>query len=85
MPSGTSKTLDFSTTAAITKGDYWSDLLVDLGGGSFDDIYSWPTALVSIKDVFNITAVDDDGNFEVISLQVWIGDLNGVVDSWVLQ
>ena len=85
LPSGASKTLDFRTTANITKGDYWSDLLVDLGGGSFDDIYTWPTALVSIKDVFNITAVDEDGNFELISLQVWIGDLNGVVNSWVLQ
>ena len=85
IASGTTKTLIFSTTASITKGDYWSDLLVDLGGGSFDDIYSWPTALVSVKDVFSVVAVDDQGNELLISAQVWIGDQNGVVNTWTLQ
>ena len=85
IASGTTKTLIFSTTASITKGDYWSDLLVDLGGGSFDDIYSWPTALVSVKDVYNVTATDDQGNQVLISAQVWIGDENGVVSTWTLQ
>ena len=59
--------------------------MVDLGGGSFDDIYSWPTALVSIKDVFTVTAVGDDGTTQIISLQVWIGDQNGVINTWNLR
>ncbi|MCH7736080.1 MAG: DUF11 domain-containing protein [Chloroflexi bacterium] len=86
LASGTSKTLKFSTTAAITKGDYWSDLLVDFGGGSFsEDRYTWPAALVSVKDVYNVTATDDAGNNQILSLQVWIGDENGVINIWNLQ
>ncbi len=83
--SGTAKTLTFSTTAIVTNGNYWSDLLVDFGGGSFsEDRYSWPTALVSVKDVYDVTATDDEGNAQVIALQVWIGDLNGVINTWNL-
>ena len=86
LASGMSKTLIFSTTATITKGDYWSDLLVDFGGGSFsEDRYSWPTALVSVRDVYNVTVTDDEGNNLVITAQVWIGDENGVVNTWNLE
>ena len=86
LASGASKTLIFSTTATITKGDYWSDLLVDFGGGSFsEDRYSWPTALVSVRDVYNVTVTDDEGNNLVITAQVWIGDENGVVNTWNLE
>ena len=86
VASGTSKTLMFSTTAAITKGNYWSDLTVDFGGGDFsEDRYTWPTALVSIKNVYDVTVTDDDGNILVISLQVWIGDENGVINTWSLN
>ena len=66
-------------------GRYPTLILVDLGGGSFDDIYSWPTALVSIKDVFSVTAFGDDGATQIISLQVWIGDQNGVINTWNLR
>ena len=86
LASGTSKTLKYSTTAAVTNGNYWSDLLVDFGGGSFsEDRYTWPTALVSIKDVYDVTVTDDEGNTVVISLQVWIGDENGVINTWSLN
>ncbi|MCH8800527.1 MAG: DUF11 domain-containing protein [Chloroflexi bacterium] len=86
IASGTAKTLKFSTTATITKGNYWSDLLVDFGGGSFsEDRYSWPTALVSVRDVYNVTVTDDEGNNLVITAQVWIGDENGVVNTWNLE
>lgn len=85
LVSGTSKTLKFSTTAAITKGNYHSDLLIEFGNGLFsEDRYTWPTALVSVKDVYDVTATDDEGNTVVIALQVWIGDLNGVINTWDL-
>jgi len=85
LTSGTSKTLKFTTTASVTQGNYWSDVLVDFGGGSFaEDRYTWPTALVSVKDVYDVTAVDADGNALVIALQVWIGDQNGVINTWNL-
>jgi hypothetical protein len=60
--------------------------LVDFGGGSFaEDRYTWPTALISVKDVYTVTAIDDEGNNQVIALQVWVGDENGVIDTWTLR
>ena len=86
LASGTSKTLSFSATASLTRGDYWSDLMVDFGGGSFsEDRYTWPTALISVKDVYAVTATDDVDNNQVISLEVWISDESGVIDTWNLQ
>lgn len=86
LASGTSKTLSFSTTASLTRGDYWSDLLVDFGGGSFsENRYTWPTALTSVKDVYTVTATDDEGNNQVIAMEVWVADESGVIDTWNLQ
>ena len=77
--------MEFTATATVTQGNYWSDLLVDFGGGSFpEDRYSWTTALVSVKDVYDVTAVDENGNAIVVELQVWIGDQNGVINTWNL-
>ena len=85
ITAGTSKTLIFTTIATINQGNYWSDLLADINGGLLSqDRYSWPTALVSVKDVYDVTATDDEGNAQVIALQVWIGDLNGVINTWNL-
>jgi len=84
--SGDTKTLKFSTTAAITRGDYLSDLVVEFGDGLYSaDRYTWPTALVSVKDVYDVTATDEEGNQQLISLQVWISDELGVVHAWNLQ
>ena len=85
-PPGTSQTLTFTTTASVTRGVYWSDLLVDFGGGTFsEDRYTWPTATISIVDSYTVTATDDAGNNQVLSLQVWISDDSGLVSIWNLQ
>ena len=85
VAAGTAKTLSFSATAVITQGNYWSDALFDFAGGDFpEDVYTWPTALISVVDVFDIQAVDDEGNETVINLQVWLGDQNGVINTWNL-
>ena len=86
LPSGTSQTLTFTTTASVTRGVYSSDLLVDFGGGTFsEDRYTWPTATISIVDSYTVTATDDAGNNQVLSLQVWISDDSGLVSIWNLQ
>ncbi|MCI0864480.1 MAG: hypothetical protein J4N69_09615, partial [Chloroflexi bacterium] len=86
LNSGQSKTLKYSTTAAITRGNYYSDLLVSFGAGSFgDERYTWPTALVSVKDVYTVSATDEAGDEVVIALQVWVGGEDGVVNTWSLQ
>jgi uncharacterized repeat protein (TIGR01451 family) len=86
LASGTSKTLTFTATAAVSRGYYWSDLLVDFGGGTFsEDRYSWPTALVSIIDSYNATATDEDGNKQVIALEAWISNSDGIISTWNLE
>ena len=85
VAAGASKTLSFSATAVITQGNYWSDVLYDFGGGAFpEDVYTWPTALISVIDAFDVQAVDDEGNQTVINLQVWVGDQNGIINTWNL-
>ena len=42
-------------------------------------------ALISVKDVYTVTATDDADNNQVIALQVWVGDENGLIDTWNLQ
>ena len=83
---GESKTLKFSTTASITRGNYYSDITVELGDGTFsEDRYTWPTALVSVNDVYTVSATTEGGTQVVIALQVLIGDQDGVVSTWTLQ
>jgi len=60
--------------------------LVDFGVGSFsEDRYTWPTALISINDIYSVSATDDSGNNQIISAQVWVGDASGVINPWNLQ
>ena len=60
--------------------------MVDFGGGSFsEDRYTWPTALISINDIYSVSATDDAGNNQIISAQVWVGDAIGVINTWNIQ
>ena len=86
LDSGDSKTLKYSTTASITRGNFYSDIIVELGDGSFGvDRYTWPTALVSVNDLYTVSATTEGGAEIVIALQVLIGDQDGLVSSWTLQ
>lgn len=86
VPSDTSKTLKYSTIANVSRGLYWSDLLTDFGGGSFsEELYSWPTGLISIVESYNVTATDENGNAIVIALQVSVVSTYGVIDTWNIR
>jgi len=66
-----SQTLTFTTTTSITRGVYWSDLLVDFGEGPFPEgRYTWPTATLSIIDSFTVSGTNDEGGNQVLSLRV---------------
>ena len=59
--------------------------MFDFAGGDFPkDVCAWPTALISVINVFDVQAVDDEGNETVINFQVWVGDQNGVINTWNL-
>lgn len=85
LASGTTKTVKFSTTASLTRGDYRSDVLGGFAGGVFPrDKYTWPTALIEIRDVFNVSASDSGGD-SVSGLHVVVSDDAGEVDTWTLD
>ena len=86
IASGITKTLKFDVDAVNSQGVYWVDLLVDFEVGTFDEkVYTWPTAIVAIKDIYNVTATDADGNEIVIDLQVQVQGEDGLIASWNIK
>jgi len=87
IPPGTSLTLIFSTIAVITLGNFVNDLLVDPHGTDMTsrDIYTWPTGSVSIKDLYNVTATDANGDPLDIALRVLVGADGGEIDIWDIR
>jgi len=71
LSTGESQSLVFTTIASLIRGNYWSNLLVDFAGGAFsEDRYNWPIALILVRDVYTVTATDDQGNEQVIAADV---------------
>ena len=63
-----------------------SDLTVDFGSGSFpEDVYTWPTALVSVKDVYNLTASIEGATDPIIALDLQVQSDDGVIDNWDMR
>ena len=78
----TSTTIKYSTVASISRGVYWSDLIVDVHQTEIKDNYTWPTAFLWVNDVFDVVITDEEGNELPVSFQVWIGDQDGLIKSW---
>lgn len=84
VTSGTSQTLKYTAVATVTRGNYWSDVLTEFGTDYFDeDKYTWPTAMIAIRDVFLNTASTSDGTVVSI-LKVNIAADAGLVSDWDL-
>ena len=90
IPSGNSRILIFRALATVKAGDYWSDLLVTFDEIVDDDldpepVYTWPTALVTLRDAFKVE-VQIGGSSEVIgNFQVWVGTDSGTINSWTVK
>ena len=53
-------------------------------GGAFPrDKYSWPTALIEVRDIFTISRSDSGGG-TVIGSQLVVSNDAGEIDSWAL-
>ena len=85
VASGGTATLTFKANSVATTGTYWTDLLVSFANGLFpEQKYTWPTAVVSVKDVYEVIAVDESGNEIVSGIQVWIEGESGIIANWGL-
>jgi hypothetical protein len=78
----TSQTIKYSTVAAVTNGTYWSDVIEDVHQTKIKDNYTWSTAFLFVKDIFDVSVTDDEGNELPVALQVWVGDQSGLINSW---
>ena len=78
--------LEFNATGLVGQGNYWVDLLVAFAEGTFSEKrYTWPTAVVAVKDVYVITAIDANGKEIVVGTQVWIEGDNGLIANYGLN
>ena len=85
-PSGSTKTVSFYTTATVQYGDYWNDVLLTIDDDDYDDpIYSWPTAVVTVREAFDVEVTGPGGNPKFISIQVIVGTDTGVIARWDIR
>ncbi len=85
VSSGTSKSLKFTSKANISRGNYWSDVITEFDDGAFpDDKYTWPTAMVAVRDVFLNTASTVDDETLVANVQLNVAAEGGIVSTWDL-
>ena len=87
LAQGTTATLNYSATAQVSRGEYWSDLLVN-----FDDtqefpeaLYSWPSAVVTVKDAFDIQVTLSDGTTIIVKIRVVVGNSSGTIAQFEIQ
>ena len=84
---GQTATLAYSATATVARGDYWSDLLVN-----FDDsqefpeaMYTWPAAVVTVKDAFDFTVTLTNGTTILVKIRVVVGNSSGTIAQFEIQ
>ena len=83
MASGELRKLFFRATGLVPAGDYWSDLLVNFSEFTNPAIYTWPTAVVMVRDTFTVSATADVR--VVATFDVSMGGDSGGIDDFVLE
>ena len=83
MASGELRKLVYRATALVPAGDYWSDLLVNFAEFTDPAIYTWPTAVVMVRDTFTVSATADVR--VVATFDVSMGGDSGAIDDFVLE
>lgn len=83
IPSGETRTLVYRTTALVPAGDYWSDLLVNFAEFTTPSVYTWPTAVVIVRDSYTVSATADGR--PVATFDVSMGGVSGGIDDFVLE
>ena len=83
IPSGEARTLVYRTTALVSAGNYWSDLLVNFTEFTDPAVYTWPTAVVMVRDSYTVDA-SVDGR-AIVSFDVSMGGSSGGIVDFVLE
>ena len=77
-------------TSSSLNSYHWSDLLVTFNEIIDDDlelepVYTWPTALVTVRDIFQVEAQIGDSNEVIGNYEVWVGSDSGTIVSWTVE
>lgn len=83
IPGGETRTLVYRTTALAPAGDYWSDLLVNFTEFTDPPVYTWPTAVVMVRDTFVGSATADGRPIAIFDVSM--GGSSGGVDDFVIE
>ncbi len=78
---GETKTLDFSAEAISAQGNYWVDLLVGFEDYFPEKRYTWPTAVIAIKDVYTVAVIVNGAPGPTL-LDLWVQVEGGEVQMW---
>lgn len=75
LPTSTTWTLTFEATATLARGQFPDETSVKVASVQLPDQTTWPTAVVTVVDVYRITVTDGESTYEC---HVWLGaDLSG--------
>ena len=83
IPSGETRTLVYRTAALAPAGEYWSDLLVNFAEFTDPPVYSWPTAVVMVRDTYVVSATVDGRT--IATFDVSMGGSSGGIDDFVIE
>jgi uncharacterized repeat protein (TIGR01451 family) len=83
IPSGETRTLVYQVTALVPAGDYWSDLLVNFSEFTSPPVYTWPTAVVIVRDTY-VASATVDGRI-IATFDISMGGSSGSIDDFVLN
>jgi uncharacterized repeat protein (TIGR01451 family) len=83
IPSGETRTLVYRTSALVSAGNYRSDLLANFTEFTDPAVYTWPTAMVMVRDSFIVDATVDGR--AIVSIDVSMGGSSGSIVDFVIE
>lgn len=83
ISSGETRTLVYRTTALVSAGNYWSDVLVNFTEFTNPAVYTWPTAVVMVRDSYTADATADGRT--IVSFDVSMGGSSGGIVHFVIE
>ena len=87
LEQGEPATLAYSAIAKVSRGDFWSDLLVNFEDAQEfpEAMYSWPSAVVTVKDAFDFIVTLFDGTTIIVKIRAPVGNSSGTIAQFEIQ
>jgi len=83
IPSGATRTMTYRAEATVSRGDYWSDLQANFAEFAGPSTYTWPTAVILVRDEYEVSATLDGR--PIATFAVSLDTNSGGIDSWEIN